>query len=98
MYKNYVFKDKKFHTWIKLPSAKEQEKKKKKAQNGQVPRVSNQFLLGSTDSDSVLGSTECEHLSSNKHKTSKGLITTQPLLPPYSLESSLISMTQSNKF
>lgn len=77
---------------------KNRKKKKKKAQNGQVPRVSNQFLLGSTDSDSVLGSTECEHLSSNKHKTSKGLITTQPLLPPYSLESSLISMTQSNKF
>ena len=70
----------------------------KKAQNGQVPRVSNQFLLGSTDSDSVLGSTECEHLSSNTHKTSKGLITTQPLLPPYSLDSSLISLTQSNKF
>lgn len=59
-----------------------QKNEKKKAQNGQVPRVSNQFLLGSTDSDSVLGSTECEHLSSNKHKTSKGLITTQPLLPP----------------
>ena len=74
------------------------KKKKKKAQNGQVPRGSNQFLLSSTDSDSVLGSTECEHLSSNTHKTSKGLITTQPLLPPYSLDSSLISLTQSNKF